>query len=171
MLENGDDSDDSSIEEMRRRCRHARKFIDGSLSNFFDEEDKEEEEEEEEEEESNEDLSPRTREVKWIHQRLVWSSHLRVLQHENLFKRTYRMSLQAFNKLKGLLGDKVKVRLERCPVAEPITPEIVMSIGLRYLSGGKCLDLKNVYGLSLASVYRVQDMFIDALSTLVPSWW
>jgi hypothetical protein len=70
------------------------------------------------------------------------------------------MSLQAFNKLKGLLGDKVKVQLERCPVAEPITPEIVMSIGLRYLSGDKCLDLKNVYGLSLASVYRVQDMFI-----------
>jgi hypothetical protein len=75
------------------------------------------------------------------------------------------MSLQAFNKLKGLLGDKVKVRLERCPVAEPITPEIVMSIGLRYLSGGKCLDLKNVYGLSLASVYRVQDMFIDAVNS------
>jgi hypothetical protein len=69
-MENGDDSNDSSIEEMRRRCRHARKFIDGSLSNFFDDKDKEEEEEE-----SNEDLSPRTREVKWIHQRLVWSSH------------------------------------------------------------------------------------------------
>jgi hypothetical protein len=34
-MENGDDSDDSSIEEMRRRCRHARKFIDGSLSNFL----------------------------------------------------------------------------------------------------------------------------------------
>jgi DDE superfamily endonuclease len=154
-MENGDDSDDSSIEEMRRRCRHARKFIDGSLSNFFDEED-----------ESNEDLVlPRTREVKWIHQRLVWSSHLRLLQHENLFKRTYRMSLEAFNKLKGLLGDKVKVRPERSPVLENITPEIVMAIGLRYLSGGKCLDLKNVYGLSLASVYRVRDMFIDAVNS------
>ena len=98
-MENGDDSNDSSIEEMRRRCRHARKFIDGSLSNFFNEEDK-----------SNEDLVlPRTREVKWIHQRLVWSSHLQLLQHKNLFKRTYRMLLEAFNKLKGLLGDKVKV--------------------------------------------------------------
>ena len=66
------------------------------------------------------------------------------------------LSLQAFNKLKGLLGDKVKFRLERCQVAEHITPEIVMSIGLCYLSGGKCLDLKIVYGLSLPSVYSVR---------------
>jgi hypothetical protein len=75
------------------------------------------------------------------------------------------MSLEAFNKMKELLGDKIAVRFERCPMPEPITPEIVMSIGLHYLSGGKYLDLKNVYGLCLASVYRVRDMFIDAVNS------
>ena len=75
------------------------------------------------------------------------------------------MSLAAFNKLRGLLHNKITVRFERCPVQEPITPEIVMAIGLRYLSGGKCLDLKNVYGLSLASVYRVRNMFLDAVNS------
>ena len=75
------------------------------------------------------------------------------------------LSLAAFNKLRGLLHNKIMVRFERCPVQEPITPEIVMAIGLRYLSGGKCLDLKNVYGLSLASVYRVRNMFLDAVNS------
>jgi hypothetical protein len=89
-MENYNDSDDTSFEDLNRVCRHARKFIDGSLPFFFNEE-----AEEEEEQQNHEDPSPRTREVKWIHQRLVWSSHLRVLQHEKLFKRTYRMSRAA----------------------------------------------------------------------------
>jgi hypothetical protein len=48
MMENDNDSDDdSSLEEMRsRRCHRARKFIDGSLSLFFNEGDDEQEEEE-----------------------------------------------------------------------------------------------------------------------------
>ena len=44
-----------------------------------------------------------------------------------------------------LLQDKITVQSERCPLPEAISPEIVVSIGLCYLSGGKCLDLKNVY--------------------------
>ena len=53
-----------------------------------------------------------------------------------------------------------------CPVPEPIYPELVMAVGIRYLSGGKCLlDLKNAYGLSLPSVYQTRDMFIDAVNS------
>ncbi len=73
------------------------------------------------------------------------------------------MSFAAFNQLSGLLRNKSTVRFERCPVQEPITSEIAMAIGLRYLSCGKRLDLKNVYRLSLASVYSVRNMFLDAV--------
>ena len=78
-MENYNDSDDTSFEDLNRACRNARKFIDGSLPFFFNEE-----EAEEEEQQNYEDPSPRAREVKWIHQRLVWSSHLCVLQQEKL---------------------------------------------------------------------------------------
>ena len=71
-MENYNDSDDSSFEDLNRTCRHARKFIDGSIAFFFNEDD----EENEKQHHSDEDSSPRTREDKWIHQRLVWSSHL-----------------------------------------------------------------------------------------------
>jgi hypothetical protein len=75
-MENDNDSDDdSSLEEMRSRCcQHAtRKFFDGSLSLFFNEGD---DEQEEEEQQSYEDPSPRTREIKWFHERLDWGLHL-----------------------------------------------------------------------------------------------
>jgi hypothetical protein len=45
-----------------------------------------------------------------------------------------------------------------------IPPEIDVAVGLQYLSGGKCLDLKTAYGLSLSSVYRCWDLFILAVN-------
>ncbi len=106
-----------------------------------------------------------TREPKWIHLRLSWESHVTVLVHENLFTRTYRMSADAFQNLRALLGESIYLQAHRSPVPEPIYPELVMVVGIRYLSGGKCLDLKNAYGLSLPAVYRTRDMFIDAVNS------
>jgi hypothetical protein len=41
-----------------------------------------------------------------------------------------------------------------------VPPEIVVAVGLQYISSGKCLDLKTAYGLSLLSVYRCRDLFM-----------
>ncbi|KAI2507521.1 nuclease [Fragilaria crotonensis] len=105
-----------------------------------------------------------TREAKWNHRRINWEAHVLQLQHENLFKRTYRMSLQAFEKLTHVLGKDIVIDEVHCPVLEHIPPEIVVAVGIRYLSGGKCLDLKTAYGLSLSSVYRCRDLFILAVN-------
>jgi len=104
------------------------------------------------------------RAAKWHHRRIDWEAHVFQLQHENLFKRTYRMSLAAFQKLTRILGNNIVVDDAYCPVDEPIIPEIVVAVGIRYLSGGKCLDLKTAYGLSLSSVYRCRDLFIVAVN-------
>ncbi len=104
------------------------------------------------------------REAKWHHRRIDWGNHVFLLQHENLFKRTYRMSLAAFQKLTRRLGKDIIVDEVYCPVDEPIVPEIVVAVVIRYLSGGKCLDLKTAYGLSLLSVYRYRDLFIVAVN-------
>jgi hypothetical protein len=104
------------------------------------------------------------REAKWHHRRIDWETHVFLLQHENLIKQTYRMSLAAFQKLTRILGKDIIVDEVYCPVDEPIVPEIVVAVAIRYLSGGKCLDLKTAYGLSLLSVYRCMDLFIVAVN-------
>ena len=86
-----------------------------------------------------------TREAKWHHRRIKWEAHVVQLQHENLFKRTYRMTLQSFQKLTRVLGKNIVADESCCPVHEHIYPEIVVAVGLRYLSGGKCVDLKTGY--------------------------
>ena len=105
-----------------------------------------------------------TREAKWHHQRIKWEAHVVQLQLENLFKRTYRMTLQSFQKLTRILEKNIVADESCCPVHEYIYPEIVVAVGLRYLSGGKCLDLKTGYGLSLTSVYRCQNLYIYAVN-------
>ena len=149
----------------RHASRHARRFIDeGSMlaSYFFDDE-----EDEEELVLLQQPTTPPKPLPKWIHRRLNWESHLQALYHERLFKRTYRMSQTAFEKLRDMLGDMlIIVQARQCPIPEALLyPEIIMAIGLLYLSGGKCLDLKNVYSVSLPSVYRICDLFINAVNS------
>jgi hypothetical protein len=75
------------------------------------------------------------------------------------------MSLQAFEKLTHhVLGKDIVIDESHSPVLEHIPPEIVIAVGIRYLSGGKCLDLKTAYGLSLSSVYRCRNLFILAVN-------
>jgi hypothetical protein len=46
---------------------------------------------------------------------------------------------------------------------EPIYPELIMAVGLCWLAGGSFSNLKNVYGISKNSVYRLRDIFLDAV--------
>jgi hypothetical protein len=94
---NNSADDDSSLEDedVRSNCHGIRLL--GILGEnlvlalyFFD---KEEEEEDVDEQTLHQQC---TREPKWIHQQLCWESHVAVLIHENLFQRTYRMSVHSF---------------------------------------------------------------------------
>ena len=165
MMNNSDD--DSSLEgDDVRSLHHEIRFLgrgaNSLLAHYFF---NEEEEQEEDDDETQDQQRCSSREPKWIHRRLCWESHIAKLQHEKLFKRTYRMSVNAFRTLRDLLGPSIDLKAYRSPVPEPIYPELVMAVGIRYLSGGKCLDLKNAYGLSLPSVYRIRDMFVDAVNS------
>ena len=46
---------------------------------------------------------------------------------------------------------------------EPIFPELVLAMSLRWLAGGSYIDIKDKYGMSKSSVYRLRDMFLDAV--------
>ena len=103
--------------------------------------------------------------------RLEWETHVARLLHENLFDRTYRMSLDAFNKLVHLLHPKISCDVKKsynsCGYLgiSPIYPEMVVAIGICWLAGGSYLDLKNAYGCSRTSIYRARDLFLDAVNS------
>jgi hypothetical protein len=142
---------------------------EGSFLKYLYETDSEEEEEEEDEmlEQFFAAYSrwKTERKWKWKHECLDWNDHVAKLVHQENFDRTYRMSLDALNTLLEHLRpwiqpDLVK-SLNSCD--EPIFPELVLATGLRWLAGGKYVDLKEVYDYSTSSYYRCRDLFLNAV--------
>ncbi|KAI2496037.1 nuclease [Fragilaria crotonensis] len=108
----------------------------------------------------------RQRKHKWIHKRLNWAEHEK-LHHEQAFDRTYRMSFEAFSTLLDLLRDDLTTMTATQHGGnhdtDPVEPELIMAIGIRWLAGGSYVDIRHVYGCSVPSVYRLRDMFLDAV--------
>jgi len=73
------------------------------------------------------------------------------------------MSHRAFKKLTSMLEIQIAGNYSKCGTSEPIIPEIVVAIGLRWLAGGSYIDIRHAYGCSIASLYRCRDLFIDAV--------
>jgi hypothetical protein len=107
------------------------------------------------------------RRFKWKNTRLNWMEHVLKLGHTEEFDQTYRMSLEAFQKLLGILRPMITVDVIKSrnstPDSEPIYAELVMHIGLRWLAGGAFADLRDTAGVSTSSVYRCIAMFMNAV--------
>ena len=101
----------------------------------------------------------------WVHTRVDWEKHVTKLLHENRFHKRYRMSLKDFNFLVRLLQKYIKPNWDmssrRCD--HPIIAEVVVAVGLRYLSGGTYDDIMNVYGMSKTGLYKSRNKFLDAV--------
>ena len=102
---------------------------------------------------------------KWQHERVNWSMHVEKLTHQDMFDRTYQMSLNAFNTLlellRGYITFDILKSLNSCD--DPIYPELVLATGLCWLAGGSYLDIKEVYNFSRSSYYQCRDTFLDAV--------
>ena len=112
-------------------------------------------------------LSESERTWKYDQSRLRWDTHVAKLQHEGLFSRTYRMSHDAFVKMLNLLRTKLTCDCARSTIScsDPIYPELVMAIGLRYLAGGSYIDIRHAYHISVSSLFRCRDIFFNAVNT------
>jgi hypothetical protein len=77
------------------------------------------------------------------------------------------MSLDAFNILLDLLREDLMTMTAMkhggYHDTDPVEPEIIMAISIRWLAGGSYVDIRHVYGCSVASVFRFRDMFLDAV--------
>ncbi|CAJ1959471.1 unnamed protein product [Cylindrotheca closterium] len=109
-----------------------------------------------------------TRRPKYPTERVNWDEHLQKELYQNSFHRTYCMSYPSFMKLKGLLGDKIVLNGARSTASSgtaPIIPQVVMACGICWLAGGSPTDIKNAYGLTVSTVYRLRDLLLDAVCT------
>ncbi len=79
-----------------------------------------------------------------------WAEHVRKLGHEHAFDRTYRMSMTESKH--GGYHD-----------TDAVEPELIMAIGIRWLAEGSYVDIRHVYGCSVASVFRFRDLFMEAV--------
>jgi hypothetical protein len=108
----------------------------------------------------------RNRKQKWRYTCIVWHAAHVVQLHQYLFQRTYRMLYIAFTKLQDLLSDRIQLNTCNTPVKDPISVQIVMASGLRWLAGCPCLDIRISMGISLPSVYCFRDMFLVFLLSI-----
>ena len=60
------------------------------------------------------------------------------------------MSLEAFNKLVFILSLSLQRNNMYSRSSTPISPIIIVGIGIRYLTGGALSDFRHVFGVSVA---------------------
>jgi hypothetical protein len=86
-----------------------------------------------------------------------FSQHMNELT-DSLFRRLYRLEIQDFTFLIGLLDPDLR-RTHSRPygVASSASPSVMLAVTLRYLAGAKVLDLGWPYGLSDSTVYALID--------------
>ena len=90
-----------------------------------------------------------------------------MLRHVNDFDGTYRMNEDAFNTLlEGIRGEITVSFLQSNRSTsgnEPIYPEIILAMCLRFLIGNLVMVLAHLYGVSILSCRRIIKMALHAI--------
>ena len=103
------------------------------------------------------------RKDRWIHQRVNWRKHVGQLIHEERFAKEYLMSFTAWTKLYSILVPYVQRNAARSRSIGPVTVDMIMGIGMRYLAGGRVSNDRHIFGLSYAEAYRSINDFLFAV--------
>ena len=106
-----------------------------------------------------------TREDPWIHKVFDWSAHVKQLLHEKRFNVEYRMSVQAFTRLRNILYIRLRRQIKKKRKIRPVTVEMIIGSGLRFLAGGKVNDIRHIFFLSKTECYHSIACFIKAVNT------
>ena len=104
---------------------------------------------------------PIPRRDQWDHTRIDWDAHVEKLCHEKHFKREYQISLEAFNKLVFILSPSLQRNNMYSHSSTPISPIIIVSIGIWYLAGGELSNIRHVFGVSAAEACNFIECFIE----------
>ena len=98
----------------------------------------------------------------------IWQEHMVKLDHigEKQFKARYHMTKTSFNTLVNLLDITVDEQqsMRSTKGIEPITKEIVVACGLRFLGAEQYKSIADAFHMSDSSARRVVRMFIEAVN-------
>jgi len=107
------------------------------------------------------------RKRKYPHSRIDWTKHVEERMHKEDFQSVYHMKKESFEKLVDILRSDIRVdekqSMRSTGGIEPITPELIVAAGLRFLGGATQKELALSLGVSLSSLKRVISMFLDAV--------
>ena len=109
------------------------------------------------------------RRIKYRHDRINWVEHINMCRHTGGFESRYHMTEASFKKLLEILRPRItsnELQSFRSTAGnDPITPEMTVGAGLRFLGGEYQKSIADVYGLSLTSCQRIVNNFLSAADT------
>lgn len=103
--------------------------------------------------------------------RIDWKADLQSLRNTNEFQSRYHMSEESFDKLVEIILtpklaiDEKQSRRSTGGEQDPITPEMVVAIGLRFLGGELVKSLADLFGVSTPYTHDLISKFLDAVDT------
>jgi hypothetical protein len=103
--------------------------------------------------------------------RMNWSSFTKRLDATKLWKRFYRMSKESFLELldlarEGLERDEIQGL--RSSYGGVVSPELRLSMTLRWLAGGSYVDIAIIHGVAISTFYKVVNSTVESLDNLEP---
>ena len=100
---------------------------------------------------------------KEVFSRLDWETHVEEQVRRRRWNGKYHMSPATFAKLVDLLRPQLEVDPIRLGSHQPIIPEVVVAVGVRYLGGSKMTEFDETLKISYPSAWRLADKFLDAV--------
>ena len=108
-----------------------------------------------------------SRRPKYKFNRINLKEHFKMCRATDGFQRRFHMSEDSFQKLVDILKDDLSIneaQSRRCTQGNaPITLEMVLAIGLRYMGGEHAKSLADIYGMHIKSAERVIGKFLNAV--------
>ena len=106
------------------------------------------------------------RNIRWHHNRVDWEQHVIKLLHEKRFNNEYKMSYEAFYNLTDILSPCLQRQEYNSRSISPVSVEVIIGLGLRFLGGGNVSDIRHVFGTSRAEAYHSIECFINAINSM-----
>jgi len=95
-----------------------------------------------------------------------WDNHLKMCRHTRGFQRRYGIPEQSFHKLVSILRADLQaneLQSIRSGGADPLTPDIIVAIGLRSLGGSFTQDIAEIFGMSKTTAHNKIYSFLHAV--------
>ena len=117
-----------------------------------------------EDEDYNKQLQEHKAKQRWRHLRLNWTHHVTQLLHEGFFKREYRMTYETWNRLYVVLSPKLQPKRYTPRIRDrQVTVQIIIGLGLRWLTGTDLSSCRHIFKVSRTEAYRCAKKFLNAV--------